>query len=484
MSAIFTSKFVKIIKTLSEDELKSFEIWLKSPWCNSNKNLVRLLEKLRKYYPAFEGKKLSKEKLFQQVLPHGKFSDRRMNNLLSEGYLAAEQFLIFHRVAKDENLQKDLLSRELQSRYLDDWFFKRTTKEILQLEKKAIKDWEDHLYLLQLHRRIYHHPNQHPRMQPGGLTIVKMGQELDLLYLLEKAAIINEKIFRTRILKNENHEVERELENWQLAAQGIDHPAIEFYKMRFAYTENNLLEQYQQLRTAFLQKFEQLNEKEQKVHLLSLLNDTSKLTRAKAFSITAFLPLYKLGLKTEILLHQGMLTYTTFSTIVSASNLARDFSFTSYFIEKYTPKLAEPYQKDALNWAKAHTANRKNKLTDSLDILLKHDFKTFHFQLMSKLLASQTYFDLYIKDDSYQEYLFNYFDAFEKWLMREKLGSQITKEGFLRFVQKCRSLTKLYADINFYPEKLNQLFENEKNIQALSWLKEKKELVIQLRNEH
>ena len=97
MSAIFTSKFVKIIKTLSEDELKSFELWLKSPWCNSNKNLIRLLEKLRKYYPAFEGKNLSKEKLFQQVLPHGKYSDRRMNNLLSEGYLAAEQSNRFER---------------------------------------------------------------------------------------------------------------------------------------------------------------------------------------------------------------------------------------------------------------------------------------------------------------------------------------------------------------------------------------------------
>ena len=188
--SVFTSKFVQTLKTFSVTELKSFEQWLNSPWCNSNKNLSKLVEKLKKYYPGFDNEKLTKEKLFKQVLPKGKFSDRRMNNLLSEGYLAAKQFLIFNNLSNNENLQKDLLTQEFQNRHLEDWFFRDTNKEIERLENKEIKDWEDHLDLLRLHRRIYHHPNQNPRMQPGGQTIVKMGKQLDLVYLLEKAAII------------------------------------------------------------------------------------------------------------------------------------------------------------------------------------------------------------------------------------------------------------------------------------------------------
>ena len=106
--SIFASKFVQTIKTFSIEELKSFEGWLHSPWCNSNKNLIKLLEKLKKHYPAFDHPKLTKEKLFKQVLPTGKFSDRRINNLLSEGYLAAERFMVFHNLSQNQNLQKDL----------------------------------------------------------------------------------------------------------------------------------------------------------------------------------------------------------------------------------------------------------------------------------------------------------------------------------------------------------------------------------------
>ena len=196
MNSLFSSKFVRIVKTLSPEEWKSFELWLKSPWANSNKNLVRLLEKLKKYYPEFSDTKLSKEKLFKQILPDGKFSLRRMNNLLSEGYLAAQRFLIFQNLSRHQHLQKTLLTKELQSRYLDEWFFKDVEEEIGRLEEMSVKEWEDHLQLFQMHRRVYHHPNQSSRMLAGSATIVRMGEELDLLYLLERAAIINEKIFR------------------------------------------------------------------------------------------------------------------------------------------------------------------------------------------------------------------------------------------------------------------------------------------------
>jgi len=235
--------------------MKSFELWLSSPWCNSNKNLIKLFEQLKKYYPKFDNDRLTKEKLFKKILPTGKFSDRRMNNIFSEAYLATERFLIFQNLSQNENEQKEILTKELQSRHMEDWFFKDINKAIDRLEKKEIKDWEDHLALLQLHRRIYHHPTASPRMQPGGETIVRMGEELDLVYLLEKAAIINEKIFRNRILKNENHDIAVELQKWRVASGGVEHLAICFYRKRFEYTEENMLERYLALKEEFIVGF-------------------------------------------------------------------------------------------------------------------------------------------------------------------------------------------------------------------------------------
>ncbi|MFK7935150.1 MAG: hypothetical protein AB8G22_16680 [Saprospiraceae bacterium] len=175
MNDFSTTKFIILLKTLSEPELKQYANWLKSPWCNSNKNLSALFEIIRKDYPEFANPKLTKEKLFRKVLPKGKFSARRMNNLLSEAAQSLEQFFTFQHLQNHPQVQNDFLNQELQKRHLDDYFFKNIERDISELEEKSVKDWEDHLQLLQWHRRIYHHPTQQPRMRPGGQTIVRMG---------------------------------------------------------------------------------------------------------------------------------------------------------------------------------------------------------------------------------------------------------------------------------------------------------------------
>ncbi|MEM1118822.1 MAG: hypothetical protein AAGJ18_00150, partial [Bacteroidota bacterium] len=264
--------------------------------------------------------------------------------------------MIFNNLEHSQNLQKDLLTQELQNRHLEDWFFRDIQQEIDRLEVKDIKDWEDHLDLLRLHRRVYHHPNQNPRMQPGGQTIVKMGKQLDLVFLLEKAAIINEKIFRNRILKNENHDIEQELAIWLTASERVEHLAIELYRRRFAYQEETMLEQYFELRSIFLERYMELNEKEQKVHFFSIVNDATKLYKANLVEISEFLAIYKIGLKTEMVIEHNTISQISFRTIVAASNHAKDFDYTIWFINEYNRYLKKEVLDDGHQWAVAHTA--------------------------------------------------------------------------------------------------------------------------------
>ncbi|MEM0991673.1 MAG: hypothetical protein AAGI49_01490 [Bacteroidota bacterium] len=481
MSIIFASKFVQILKTFSEAELKAFRLWLRSPWCNSNKNLVTLLASLRKYYPDFDNDELTKELLFKKILPKGKFSDRRMNNLLSEAYLAAERFLIFQHLDQNEDLRKDILSQEWQSRDHESWFFGITRKKIAQLEAKSTKDWEDHLELLQLHRRIYHYPNQKLRMQTGAATIQKMDEELELTYLLEKAAIINEKMSRQSILRGEIYETETEIKRWKAASQTHQHPALDFYKMRFAYTADNRLAHYWKLRKMFFERYQELGEIQQKIHLAALLNDTNLFIRKKLIASTENLPIYKLGLETGSIFYKGKLSYATYTTIIGASNTKKSFDFSLDVIRKYTQHLESSFQMDCEIWAKAHTAYHMGQLEKSLQLLLHHHFSIPYFQLLSRVLNTQVYFDLHLQDDSYQAFLFNYLNTFERWLARDKVWSQSGKKSFLRFVQRCRTLAKYYADPNFSMEKAAELLVEEKNIQSFDWLNHKKDEVIRIK---
>jgi len=118
---------------------------------------------------------------------------------------------------------------------------------------------------------------------------------------------------------------------------------------------------------------------------------------------------------------------------------------------------------------------------ESIDYLIGNEFKTHYFQLTTKLLTTQVYFDLFLSDVSYQFYLFNYFDSFEKWMHREKIRELRFKESFLRFIQNTRKLAKFYTDIDLDFESLNKLLSNEKNVQAFDWLKRKKYEVIEKR---
>ena len=95
MSSIFQTKFVALLRTFDQAELRDFRQWLVSPWCSSNKNLVPLFEELRKHHPRFTSPHLTKELLFERVLPNGKYSDRRLNNLMSEAFQQGLRFLTF-----------------------------------------------------------------------------------------------------------------------------------------------------------------------------------------------------------------------------------------------------------------------------------------------------------------------------------------------------------------------------------------------------
>ncbi len=308
-----------------------------------------------------------------------------------------------------------------------------------------------------------------------------MNEQLELAYALEKAGLINEMIFRNRLLKEENHDVAGELKKWRMVSEGLQHPAIELYRMRFAYMEEEQLPRYLELRAAYLEKREALGDKEQKAHLLSLLNDTMALIKSGQLDITECLPLYQLGLETGALFNQGKLTRNTYTLIVSASNTKGDFDFTTQFIQTYTAYLDDKIQADSSAWARAHTAYWQGALEACLDILQGHVFRAPYFQMIGRVLNTQAYFDLFLRDPSYEDYLFHFFDTFEKWLSRDKAWSKANKQAFLRFVQKCRALARYYSDVNFEPQKVEKLLDGEKNIQALGWLQQKQKEALRLR---
>ncbi|MFK7935149.1 MAG: hypothetical protein AB8G22_16675 [Saprospiraceae bacterium] len=296
---------------------------------------------------------------------------------------------------------------------------------------------------------------------------------MDILYALERAAIINEKIARKRILKNEEHDITDELAKWKVLTKGLEHPALELYRMRFAYTEEDQLEQYFALRDLFFEVFEGLNEKEQKIHFFGLLNNSTSLIRANKLKIKDTFVLYKNGLEKRILITDDKLNISTYVIALSISNYCKRFDFSAKLCSDYIKYLHPDLQNDAMHWASAHTQYWSKNLYESLNILIQYNFTNDYISLRVKMLMTQLYFDLHLVDNSYEEYLHSYFNSFEKWLSRNKLLSTNAKKSYLRFVQICRKLTKLNTEIPFDEERVKCILADELNIQAIEWIKDK-----------
>ncbi|MFK7935146.1 MAG: hypothetical protein AB8G22_16660 [Saprospiraceae bacterium] len=308
-----------------------------------------------------------------------------------------------------------------------------------------------------------------------------MEQALDMIYALEKAIIINEKIIRERVYREEKYNISEGINQWKAIKKNLTHNALDLYQMRFSHEKNNLLENYKDLRDSFFETFDNLNHKDRKINLLSLLNDCFRLIKAKVLKIDATLELYKFGIQNNLLLSRGKITVHQFVTIIMASNYKGDFEYSKFFLANYTDKLNQNIQHDANAWATAHIFYWMEDLDKSLDILINHSFTLQFFQQISKALTTQIYFDMYLKDDSYETLLYNHLNAFEKWITREKVRSKILKSSFLRFIQLTRRIAKYHSDPNTQVNKVSKILETENNIQAAEWLRSKLNFIIKHR---
>jgi hypothetical protein len=130
-NAMKNSNLISLLRSFSKDEFNHFGKFIRSPFYNTHKDIVRYYAFLKKYYPAFDQKSLTKENIFRQVYPGRKFSNSellklnsRLNHLGTEflksieGRFFGEYNLLTHYVDRNLGKQFRTLYNSLNS-YID-----------------------------------------------------------------------------------------------------------------------------------------------------------------------------------------------------------------------------------------------------------------------------------------------------------------------------------------------------------------------------
>jgi hypothetical protein len=104
-------KLIELLKSLNQEELNQFELFIRSPLLGCKPQVIKLLDILKKYYPVFSSTEYSKQNVFLQLCPGKQFNASLLNGyycLLSNMIIKFFQYVSNER--NEVRSQIDLLN--------------------------------------------------------------------------------------------------------------------------------------------------------------------------------------------------------------------------------------------------------------------------------------------------------------------------------------------------------------------------------------
>ena len=103
------SQIVKILRTFSKAEIKSFGIFVNSPYFNTSEATSELLGAIRRFFPEFSGADFTKQKLFAEVYGKRKYNNELFNKLISNLLKLSLEFIaVNNHTTKQHSLLRGL----------------------------------------------------------------------------------------------------------------------------------------------------------------------------------------------------------------------------------------------------------------------------------------------------------------------------------------------------------------------------------------
>ncbi len=131
-------KAVHILKTLSEKEFSEFKKFACSPYFNEGRNLLPLINELKKYYPAYSNKNFTKENIFQALYPGEKYKAGTINKLFSRASKLAEKFLRQKAFEKNVFQGNTVQAKEFSERKLAKLYKQKIEETETWLETQSV----------------------------------------------------------------------------------------------------------------------------------------------------------------------------------------------------------------------------------------------------------------------------------------------------------------------------------------------------------
>lgn len=122
------NKLFALLTGLSKEEMKEFDVFVNSPYFNSNKNVCKTISHLKKNHPDYTVKNAEPEKVYAVLFPGKKFNEQILNNLYTEITKLLMKYFAVSEFEKDEDMQRISAVKNMTEKKL-------ITQSLLEIKK-------------------------------------------------------------------------------------------------------------------------------------------------------------------------------------------------------------------------------------------------------------------------------------------------------------------------------------------------------------
>ena len=482
------TRLLKLIRTFTKEELKSFEKFLQSPFLRPARDTTGLYNYIIKFYPDYDNSKLEKERVFEKIFKGESYNEKKLLNLIFDLTKAAEDFLALSTLMEDETEFLLNLSKGYSNKNLTDES-NRVNKLIEKKLKPGFSTSKD--YVSKFRRLSYLKSNYFTGINDFGNLIETKKSYFEasaVQFIIDYTHIIGTVIpaqdtygknikgeFIETIMKSFDLDmIMKAMEKSDLKTKHLI--LLHYYLLKINLEKNNP-EYYFLLRDVFYELLPDFDREEKCMIFNDLVNFcVQNYERDTGSFKKEIFDVYKKMLENKAysLSENEYMQVMIYRNIVLSSITLRELKWLEHFIKSYTDCLQPEYREDLRNisYANLYYIQKEYEKALSWASKINNEFFLFKFDLKNMLLI--IYYEL-----DYFESAFSMVDSYKHYLSNSKEITPFYKVPLNNFLKLYFDLLKIKSrqgkeTASFVKNKIKK----ESQLISKNWLLEKADQLI------
>lgn len=458
------SRLLRLLRTLSKQELAALKKFVRNPFFNQRKEVPALLDVLEKSLKTSRALP-DKEKAYRQIFSKEAHDDHRVRMTMSFLYQLAGQFLAVQDFLNDKPQYQRRLASIFRRRHLPEPFAKTCDEAIAAQERQPLRDAsffeENYQILLEKHRFSVE------SQAFENLDFQELSDRLDYAFLARKLwqacfMLSHQSVSGTTYQFGLLDAALAHIED----TEALEIPAISIYYHCYCALTNPAEKTHFQLLKKLLMQHGGLFSAEElrDLYILAINFCIRQYNAGNQDYLPEQFELYREGFAQKYFLTDGSLSRYTYQNAATIGLVMHELEWVEQFVHDYRPALKEEHRESLFSFNLARLEYQRRDLGKALQLLQKAEYKDLMLSLAAKTLQLKIFYEL-------QEFdlLESHLQAIRVFIRRKKMA-RYQLENYLNTI----NFTQKLLETNLFDKEeraaLRREIEATKTVAEKEWL--------------